>query len=51
MAKIIDATPTGLKRIFARFSLNLDRPNLRPGEGEHGNDSRWYGYEVNARGL
>ena len=51
MAKIIDATPGGLKRIFAQFSLNFDQPNLRPGEGARGNGGRWYGYEVSTRGL
>jgi|HubBroStandDraft_6_1064221.scaffolds.fasta_scaffold1151531_1 hypothetical protein len=51
MAKIIEAAPVGLMRIFARFSLNLDRPNLRPGESACGNGGRWNGYEVSTRGL
>jgi len=51
MAKIIDAAPVGLMRIFARFSLNLDRPSLRPGEGARGNGGQWYSHEVSTRGL
>jgi hypothetical protein len=51
MAKIIETTQTGLTRIFTRFGLNHDRPNLRPGAGSDGNGRRWYDCDVSARGL